>query len=301
MNDPDIQLLNQRFGAPGRIAFRTGVVGLPIVSLINKYGSCEVSLYGAHLLAYRPIGHGPVIFMSQKSGLASGKPIRGGVPLCWPWFGLHPSDPKASRHGFARLAQWELEATEYSAESTVLRLVLQDSKWSRRIWNHAFLLKMRVTLDQFLHLSLTTENTDTKPFKFSQAFQPYFQVGDIRMTTVHGLDGAPYTDMLSQTDFTQEGPLEIKGQVDRSYTPEKNEAAIRDGKLKRATLMTFSGSRTLGVWNPWIDLARTLPDLGDEEYQCFLCLEPANVRDTAIELEPGTQHTLSMSVQAQMI
>jgi glucose-6-phosphate 1-epimerase len=99
----------------------------------------------------------------------------------------------------------------------------------------------------------------------------------------------------------QEGPLLIKGQVDRIYAPEKNEAAVRDGKLKRAILLTFSGTRNLVVWNPWSEVCRAIPDLGDEEYLKFVCVEPANVMDTAIELEPGARHTLSMSIQSQLI
>jgi glucose-6-phosphate 1-epimerase len=301
MNYPDIQILNQRFGAPGRIAFRTGEAGLPIVSLINTYGSCEVSLYGGHVLAYRPIGHSPVIFVSQKSAFEPGKPIRGGIPVCWPWFGPHPTDPKKDRHGFARLMQWELDGTEYSGTSTVLRLSLRDSELSRFIWDHAFVLKLTITLDQYLQLSLTAENCDTKPFEMSQAFHPYFQVGDIAQTTVFGLDKAFYDDLVTNENILQEGPLVVQGRVDRMYVPEKNEAAIRDSKLKRAILLTFSGTRNLVVWNPWIDVCRALPDLGDDEYLKFICVEPANVKDTAIELEPGARHTLSMTIQSQML
>jgi glucose-6-phosphate 1-epimerase len=301
MNYPDIQILNQRFGAPGRIAFRAGEAGLPIVSLINTHGACEVSLYGGHLLAYRPVGHSPVIFLSQKSEFEPGKPIRGGIPVCWPWFGPHPADPKKDKHGFARVMQWELDGTEYNGTSTVLRLSLRDSELSRQIWDHAFELKLTVTLDQYLHLSLTAENCDTKAFEMSQAFHPYFQVGDIAQTSVVGLDKAFYADRVTKETALQEGPLYIQGQVDRIYVPEKNEAAIRDGKLKRAILLTYSGTRNLVVWNPWSEVCRAIPDLGDEEYLKFVCVEPANVKDTAIELEPGARHMLSMTIQSQLI
>jgi glucose-6-phosphate 1-epimerase len=135
----------------------------------------------------------------------------------------------------------------------------------------------------------------------SQAFHPYFQVGDIAQTTVVGLDKAFYADRVTKETLLQEGPLLIKGQVDRIYAPEKNEAAVRDGKLKRAILLTFSGTRNLVVWNPWSEVCRAIPDLGDEEYLKFVCVEPANVMDTAIELEPGARHTLSMSIQSQLI
>jgi glucose-6-phosphate 1-epimerase len=300
VNYPDIQILNQRFGAAGRIAFRTDETGLPVVSLINKYGAAEVSLYGAHVLGYRPVGFAKLLFLSKLSAFEPGKPIRGGIPVCWPWFGPHPTEAARDKHGFARLLQWDLDATEYTGETTTLRLSLKDSEFTRRIWDYAFNLKLSVTLDQSLNLELITENTDTKPFSISKAFHPYFQVGDIDKVHIFGLDQAACLDLLTSKESTQVGVLDVQGQVDRTYTPEKNEVAIRDDKLRRATLITFSGTRNLVVWNPWIDLARKLPDLEDNDYQKFVCVEPANVRETAIDLEPGERHTLKMSIQAQL-
>jgi glucose-6-phosphate 1-epimerase len=301
MNYPDIHILNQRFGAAGRIAFRTGEAGLPVVSLINKYGAAEVSLYGGHVLAYRPVGFAPLLFLSKRSMFEPGKPIRGGIPLCWPWFGPHPTDAAKDKHGFARLVQWDLDATEYSGESTILRLSLKDSEFTRRIWDYAFNLKLSVTLDQSLHLELITENGDTKFFEMSQAFHPYFQVGSIDMARVYGLEQAAYSDRVTHAESRQVGALAIQGQVDRIYKPEKNEAAIQDDKLKRAMLLTFSGTRNLVVWNPWVEVARAIPDLEDNDYQRFLCVEPANVGDTSIALDPGERHTLKMSIQAQLM
>jgi len=300
MNYPDIHILNQRFGAPGRIAFRTDDTGLPVVSLVNKYGAAEVSLYGAHVLAYRPVGFGPLLFLSKLSAFEPGKPIRGGIPICWPWFGPHPTEAARDKHGFARLLQWDLDETEYTGETTVLRLSLKDSEFTRRIWDYAFTLKLSITLDQALHLELITENTDTKPFSISKAFHPYFQVGAIEQVRIFGLDQAACSDRITREVCKQVGALEIRGQVDRTYTPEKNEVALRDDKLKRATLITFSGTRNLVVWNPWIDLARALPDLEDNDYQRFVCVEPANVRETVIDLEPRERHKLKMSIQAQL-
>jgi glucose-6-phosphate 1-epimerase len=161
-------------------------------------------------------------------------------------------------------------------------------------------LKLCITLDQSLNLELVTENTDTKSFSISKAFHPYFQVGGIEQVRIFGLDQALYSDRVTHEKSKQAGALEICGQVDRVYTPEKNEAAIRDDKLKRAILLTFSGTRNLVVWNPWVDLARAIPDLEDADYQRFVCVEPANVGDTAIDLEPGERHTLKMSIQAQL-
>jgi len=203
-------------------------------------------------------------------------------------------------HGFARVMQWDLDATEYSGESTELRLSLAASGLTRRIWDFAFGLTLRIRLEQSLALELVTENRDARPFEFSQGFHPYFRVSDIASVSVHGLDGATYTDYPAPEPKRQHGALTIQGETNRIYTPGKNEIAIRDGKLNRATLITFSGTRNAVVWNPWAERCKTFGDLADDDYTRMLCVEPVNRGDTAITLEPGARHTLSMSIQARL-
>ncbi|MCL1919916.1 MAG: D-hexose-6-phosphate mutarotase [Kiritimatiellaeota bacterium] len=301
MNYPDIALLNQRFGAAGRIAFRAGEAGLPIVALAGKYGACEVSLYGGHVLSYRPVGLGPVLFLSKRSAFAPGQPIRGGIPVCWPWFGPAAEGAGLPLHGFARLMRWDVSATEYSGEATDIRLSLADNDQTRRMWGFAFGLSLRIRLEQHLALELVTENRDTRPFDFSQGFHPYFRVSDIGAVSVHGLDGAAYTDYPSAEPKRQHGALAITGETNRIYTPEKNEIAIRDAKLQRATLVTFSGTRNVVVWNPWAERIKTFADLAEDDHTRMLCVEPVNRGDTAITLEPGERHTLKMDIQAKLL
>jgi D-hexose-6-phosphate mutarotase len=299
MNFPDIEILNHRFGAPGRIAFRAGEAGLPIAALVNRYGACEVSLYGGHVLGYRPTGHAPVLFISKQSAYEPGKPIRGGIPICWPWFG--PSTDKTlPMHGFARILQWELQATEYSAEVTELRLVLRDSDLTRRYWPYAFELTLRVWLDQNLNLSLTTVNRDTRAFTITQAFHPYFQVRQIMDIVVRGLENAPYTDLLTGQTATQQGAVNIRSETDRRYAPEAPECVLHDPNLGRAIALTYTGAKRFVVWNPWINKSRAMPDFGDDEYTRMICLEPANSAEDAVTLAPGEPHTLSLTVQATL-
>ena len=299
MNDSDIDTLNKRFGTPGRIAFRTGETGAPTAVLVNTYGSCEVSLYGAHVLSYRPTGHMPVLFVSQNSLFEPGKPIRGGIPICWPWFGPNP-DPSLPLHGFARILPWSLQATEYTAESTELRLTLSDSEQTRRYWPFAFDLCLRVWLDQRLNLALTTFNRDTRPFTLTQAFHPYLRVRQIMDATVRGLDQAPYLDRLTRQRSTQEGALNIRAETDRIYTPPAPECVLHDPGIGRAVAMAFTGTPELVVWNPWIDKARAMPDFGDDEYTRMICLEPANTAEQPLTLEPGARHTLAFALQATL-
>ena len=299
MNFPDIAILNQRFGAPGRIAFRSGEAGLPLVSLVNRYGACEVSLYGGHVLGYRPVGFGPVLFVSKSSLYEPGKPIRGGIPICWPWFGPNPKK-SLPLHGFARILQWDLLATEYTSDVTELRLSLSDSELTRRFWPFAFELNLRVWLDQRLNLELTTVNRDSKPFTMTQAFHPYLCVRNIMDAAVYGLDQAPFTDRLTGLSGKQEGPLTIRAETDRLYTPGSSECVLHDTGLGRALAVIFSGTKHLVAWNPWIDKARAMADFGDDEYTRMLCLEPANTADGAVTLAQGEQHTLSLSLQAEL-
>lgn len=299
MNFPDIAILNQRFGAPGRIAFRTGEAGLPIVALANKHAACEVSLYGGHVLGYRPVGHSPVLFVSKASLFEPGKPIRGGIPVCWPWFGPGP-DAALPLHGFARIMQWDLRATEYTSEVTELRLSLSDSEQTRRYWPFAFKLSLRIWLDEGLNLELTTVNRDVRTIPLTQAFHPYLRVRQIEKVTVHGLDEAPFTDRLTGQAGKQEGPLSIAAETDRLFAPPEPECVLHDTGLGRALAMTFSGTQRLVVWNPWIAKARAMADFGDDEYTGMLCLEPANTGDSAVTLAPGDHHTLTLSLQATL-
>jgi glucose-6-phosphate 1-epimerase len=300
MNDPDIALLNQRFGAPGRIAFRTAETGLPVVSLANRYGTCEVSLYGGHVLQYRPTGHAPALFLSKCALFEPGKPIRGGIPICWPWFGPNPDDTSKPLHGFARILQWGLSATEYTNDVTELRLSLEDSERTRRFWPFGFSLSLRIWLDQRLNLELTTTNRDTRPFAFTQAFHPYFLVRDIMSVTVHGLDKAAFTDLLTRQTGTHEGPLLIRSETDRIFTPVQPACALHDAGLGRALALSFSGTPQMVVWNPWVNKSRAMPDFGDDEYLRMLCLEPANGANSSVTLDPGEQHTLTLAIQASL-
>jgi glucose-6-phosphate 1-epimerase len=287
-----------RFAAPGRIAFREGDGGFPVAVLACRFGTCEISLYGAHVLSYRPTGHAPVLFISGQSRFERGQPIRGGVPVCWPWFGP-AADPALPLHGFARILDWEVAATEYTADTTQITLALDASDATRRFWPFAFTLIMRVTLGQCLTLELTAHNRDTRPFTFSQAFHPYFLVRQIMDVTVRGLDRAPFLDRLTRQTHTQDGPLNIRAETDRIYIPQHPQCALHDPGIGRAVALVYGGASRLVVWNPWIDKARAMPDFGDDEYTRMICLEPANTDGGEITLPPGGSHALSLAIQSQ--
>ena len=298
---PDLATLNKHFGAPGRIAFRAGPAGIPIAALAGPHGSCEVSLYGGHVLAYRPIGHAPVLFMSRKAVFEPGQPIRGGIPVCWPWFGAHPHEKSKPAHGFARLLPWTLLTTEHSSQMTDIKLGLGDSDATRALWPHPFDLTLRIVLDTSLRVELTTRNRDKAPVTITEALHTYLLVRDVARVTVLGLEGERFFDTLtSQEHPPQKGAVHIHGETDRVYHDTQPECRVDDLGLGRQLVIAKRGSHSTVVWNPWIEKARRLPDFGDDEYLGMLCVETANAMHAAVSLPPGEEHTLALSLRAEM-
>lgn len=298
---PDLATLSKRFGAAGRIAFRAGQAGFPIAALAGPHGSCEVSLYGGHVLSYRPLGQAPVLFMSRKSLFEPGKPIRGGIPVCWPWFGPHPAEKDKPAHGFARLLPWTVLTAEYTSQVTDIKLGLGDSDATRAFWPHAFDLTLRVVLDTTLRVELTTRNRDKAPLTIAEALHTYLVVRDVTRVAVLGLEGARFYDSLTgQEHPAQKGAVHIHGETDRVYHDAQPECRVDDLGLGRQIVLAKHGSHSTVVWNPWIEKSRRLPDFGDDEYPGMLCVETANARQAAVSLPPGEEHTLALSLRAEM-
>ncbi len=286
--------LNQRFGIPGQATFREGLGGLPILTVTNSHGTLELTPYGGHILSYQPAGQAPVLFLSRASAYSAGKPIRGGIPVCWPWFGPHADDPAMSAHGFARLLFWNVESVNSRADETEVLLSLRDEVRTRQYWPHAFELTLRVVLGVHLQIELTTHNTGSEPFALSQALHTYFAVADIGRVTIAGLEPTPYVDTLTHSTEAPEGKsISIHAEVDRVYEDTTADCLIRDAGLKREIRVAKRGSRSTVVWNPWIDKSKRMPDFGDDEFHEMLCIEATNIRGDVVTLPPGHSHTLS--------
>ena len=302
MVSADIGMLNKRFGGAGRIAFRAGAGGMTVATLAGAHGSCEVSLYGGQVLSYRPLGQAPVLFLRRKALFAPGQPIRGGIPVCWPWFGAHPEQKSLPAHGFARLTNWTLLAAEYDAHVTAIRLGLRDSEATRAFWPHAFDLTLRIVLDTVLRVELTTRNTDHAALTVTEALHTYLLVRDIAQTAVDGLQGVRYFDALTGSEHPpQAGAIRFQAETDRVYHDEGHECMVRDAALWRRIVVGKRASRSTVVWNPWLEKSRRLRDIGENEYRQMLCVETANAMDAAVTLPPGEAHTLALSLRVEPI
>ena len=292
--------LNRRYGAPGRIVFRDGPQGAPIVAIANQYGSAEISLFGAQVLSYKPTGNHPVLYTPKDIAFGPDKADHGGIPVCWPWFGKN--GPEGSYgHGFARRSLWRVAGSEYSEDITEVTLALDCTEETKKLWPHDFELQLKISVSMKLNMGLKTTNTGTEPFEITEGFHPYFLVRDRDAVTVRGLDGCAFCDARKTrvTDSVWTGDLEFNTEYDHVFTVTKCEFAIIDPGLRRAIAIASRGNAKLVCWNPG---AVDLPDrnLGADDWRKFVCVEPATLfkEDASITVKPGESHELLMAVQS---
>ena len=300
----NIEALNSRYGAPGRIVFHNGFAGYPNVVLANKYGSAEVALLGANVLSYRPTGHSQVLFRPAKRDdeYNRGNGFHGGIPVCFPQFG-NRLDPKLPQHGFVRKLIFEPVGSEYSEEMTELTLAVRSDEETRKLWPHDFLLEIKITLSMKLNLTMTVKNTSSEPFVFSGGFHPYFLLRDRDLVTVRGLDNHAYIDGTTEpmTEGVQRGDIELTRGYDHIFDSGnalKNEYAIIDPGLKRAIAVVSTGNARAIVWNP--DNAYVVEDHTPENFHRFVCVEPVSDWPGGRTLESGATYELVAAIQSTM-
>jgi glucose-6-phosphate 1-epimerase len=270
------------------------------VVITSPKATGEIYLHGAHVSAFQPAGKQPVIWMSGKSMFQDSKPIRGGVPICFPWFGPRAGDPKAPAHGFARLRDWSLESVVSKPTGEVLVVMsLKSDDATRAIWPHDFEAWHTVTMGDALEMKLDIKNTSEQSIRFDKALHTYFAVGDIKQTTVEGLHNVTYLDKVGEVQTRQQtDPLvRFTGETDRVYLDTQAACIINDPVMKRKIEVAKSGSNATVVWNPWIAKAKAMPDFGDDEWLGMLCVESVNALKHAVELAPGATHSMTAKVR----
>jgi glucose-6-phosphate 1-epimerase len=289
----------KQFEIPGRVQAVAGPGGMPHLLLDAPGVKAELALQGAHVLRYGRQGERPLLWVSREAIYAPGKAVRGGVPVCWPWFGPHPAEPAKPQHGIVRTTMWELRETGADDEVTWARLGLRDSEASRAIWPHAFDLELAVRVGERLDIALTARNTGDAPLTCGGALHSYFAVGDVAQILIEGLDGTRYRDKVDGGALkAQDGPVRIAGEVDRVYLDTEATCTLVDPALARLVVVEKAGSRTTVVWNPGAEKARAMTDFADDEYSGMVCVETANAEGDVVELAPGESHTLRAVVRA---
>jgi len=267
--------------------------GFPYIEISNQYAHARIALQGAHIFAYKATDKPALLWLSPKSMMQEGKAIRGGIPICFPWFGKHKVDITLPQHGFARTSLWKVVEEEEKADGTThIRLQLTQTADTRKLWAYDFELNLDVVVGETLALTLHITNTDTKPFDVSMALHTYLNISDIENVEVVGLDGTVYYDALTQNIQRQEGNLDIHAEIDRVYQHKQASIALLDSDSEIS--ITSKGSESLVVWNPWKEKSIAMADMADDGYRTMLCLETANARDDSRVIEAGQTHSMGV-------
>lgn len=291
----DLDELNDRFGLEGELGFTELENGLAAATISNKYAEADIYLYGAHVASFKPHKTMGILWLSPQSSFEVGKPIRGGIPVCFPWFGLHPTDQHKPQHGFGRLMYWNVAETSSTLKGeTMIRFQLSSSEETREYWPYDFIADLTVIVGQKLTVSLKVTNTSSVPFEYGCALHSYYSVSAIDHITLEGLGNTRYINQLQPGDFIQEeAGLQIKQAETRHYQDTESTVILDDPYFKRRIKIAKAGSRVTTVWNPWAETCAKIPDLPDEAYQSFVCVEAVNSFNNTIRLAPGESHETS--------
>lgn len=253
-----------------------------------------ISTHAGQVLSYQPAGEEDIMFLSTKAYYQDGKAIKGGAPICWPWFGPDPEGKGRPGHGFVRNRPWKIIGTQAVSDNSVkVTLELSDTPETMEIWPHAFELTQEIVIGDSLNIALTTRNTGADLFTITQGFHTYFKIGDITQTSVLGLQDCPYIDKVDNSaEKKQIGEVTIAAEVDRIYRNVSNTMIIDDKALNRCIQILSQGNKTAVVWNPWEKISKEMADLEDADYQRFICVETTNAANDVIGIAPGEEFRL---------
>ncbi|WP_193214200.1 D-hexose-6-phosphate mutarotase [Luteolibacter marinus] len=266
------------------------VPGYPVLEVDHPRCRGRVALHGAHVMDWQPAGEDPVLYLSPDAVFREGKAIRGGIPVCWPWFNAHPSDPKQPAHGIARSRFWQLDDTTGDNDGVELRFSLVDLPWAAAL---------TVRMGRTLEVSLESTNPGEHPVAVSGALHSYLRVADVGEILIEGLDGVEYLDTVGEAAVKgQAGDLRIDREVDRIYRSTQSVRMI-DKVAGRSVVVEKDGSPSTVVWNPWVAKAAALGDLPDDGFRHFVCIEAAIANDLAVVLGPKKSAVLRTTLRVE--
>ena len=299
----DVAELESRFGIPGVLGFETTGSGLVAVKVTAPAAEATIYLHGAHVTHWKPAGEARAIFMSQRAEFAPGKAIRGGVPICFPWFGERGEGKPGPMHGFARISEWELEFAAMAGDEVHLAFTLAPNELSRSLGFDDFKVGYRVSVGRRLTLELTVANESSAPLVFEEALHTYYAVADARKVEIEGLSGTEYIDKVDggKRKVQALGPLTFRGRTDRPYLNTEAACVLEDPAGGRKIVVAKSGSRSTVVWNPWEELTAKMADMEPDAWLHMTCVETANVGEDAVTLAAGATHTMRADVSTEAL
>ena len=291
---PAAEELDRRFGIPGVARICEGNGGLLRIRITGSKAEGEMYLHGAQVTSWKPAGHDEVLFLSSQSRWQQGQAIRGGIPICFPWFRAKLDDPKAPAHGFVRTKSWQLESIADNESGVCVTLSTGSDEQTRRWWPPDFRLVNRVIFSAQLTLELACTNTGKSELHFEEALHTYNRVADVASVRLQGLDTVHFLDNTdSNLEKVQQDDLKIASATDNAFLSTQNNVDLIDPGLRRRIRLEKANSLTTVVWNPWREGASRLKDLGEGEWTEFLCVEASNILAASVSLAPGEEHKMS--------
>ncbi len=287
-----IEQLNETHGITGQLTFVAGKGGLPMIQVNTNKAKALISIHAGQVLSFQPSGEPEdIMFLSEKAYYQDGKAIKGGAPVCWPWFGPDPEGKGRPGHGFVRNRPWNVLATETVGNGDIkVILGLTDTEETRGIWPNSFELTQEILIGDSLNLALITRNTGSESYPITQAFHTYFKIGDISQVKVLGLEDCVYIDKVDNSaQKHQADAVTVDSEVDRIYLGVGNTMIIDDSALNRCIQIVSQGNKTAVVWNPWEKIAAEMADLEDADYQRLVCVETTNAADDVVEVAPNSE------------
>ena len=292
--------LNAEFGIENHLCICANEKGLPEIRIKNEYASVTIQLHGGHVSHFQPTEEEPVLWLSQNAIFQRGTALRGGIPVCWPRFFDSSEGHTLAIHGFARTSEWILKETSTLPDGrTQVVLGLPCSEELLLLWPHQFELLLSVTVGAELETVLSTRNIGEAEFIFSEALHTYFNVSDIRMVSVGGLEGCGFAGV--PTGSPQVKPITFESYTDRFFIDTEADCVIDDPGFGRRIRISKTHSHNTVVWNPWIEKARAMKDFWDDEYLTMICVEAVNAKSNAITLKPGEQHSLGSTLSVETL
>jgi D-hexose-6-phosphate mutarotase len=300
----DLSDLNDRFAIPFKLRFKTIGEGLVVADITNAHATASICLQGGHLLSWQPVSSSePVIWMSPDATFASKASIRGGIPVCWPWFGAHSSDASFPAHGFARTQPWQVKSTRsLDNGSTEISLTMPITAAMQAMWPHQAQLDMLINVGDTLKIALITRNLGDVDFTITEALHTYFSVNDVAQVQVDGLDGVHFHDKAAGwLEGDQAGAIPFAAEVDRVYVNAPERCTIVDPALNRRIQIAKLGSQSTVVWNPWAERAAQMGDLGQDGWKRFVCVESANALENFVTVPAGKSHTMAVEYRVEAL
>jgi glucose-6-phosphate 1-epimerase len=298
----DLAQLNEHFGLSGVLAFDATASGLIKAEITTPQANATVYLQGAHLVAWQPAGQQPVIFTSRKTELAPGKAIRGGIPVCFPWFAARHDGKTGPSHGFGRIQDWTLAFAALAGDDLHLTFTLGPTEMSRELGFDHFRLAYQLIIGRTLTMQLTVANDGASPLVFEEALHTYYKVADVHEINVTGLEGVTYLDKNDLLQAKkQDGAISITGPTDRVYLNTATTCVIHDRVSKRRIHVAKTNSNTTVVWNPWESGAKKLADMDPTEWHEFVAVETVNAAEDTITLASGGSHTMQAHISVEGI